>query len=205
MIEIVTASINDAVLHQNLLDSIWVEEYDVHIQRGYNNVPKAYNAVKTSCPLVIYVHDDVYLPSNFQEDLLNTLKRLPDDWGVIGCAGVKLIDGKKLIKGYIKDRGNIWGAQHRLPAEVDTLDEMLLITRGDLCFDEQFPLDFYGADICMQARAQGRKCFAINAYCEHNSSRPPGGRTPAFYEAEKKFREKWIDYLPIATTCSLIQ
>jgi hypothetical protein len=91
-----------------------------------------------------------------------------------------------------------------LPTSVQTLDEMLLITHGDFVFDEKLPFDFFGADICMQAIAQGRQNFAIDAYCDHNSDRPVGGRTPAFYEAEAYFKKKWEAYLPIVTTCSLM-
>lgn len=202
MIDIVVASHNEDVLGKNLLQSDWIEEFTVHIQIGFTNIPKAYNEVQSK--LTMYVHEDVYLPYTFRDDLFTALKEVPDDWSVLGVAGVKLIDGKKEIRGYINDRGRLWGKPIMKPVEVDTLDEMLLITRGDLKFDEQFPLDFYGADICMQAKEQGRKCYVINAYCEHNSLREFGGRTESFYEAAKLFREKWIDYLPIATTCSTL-
>jgi hypothetical protein len=188
------------VLGKNILQSNWIEEFPVHIQKYYTNVPKAYNDVQVN-GVVMYVHEDVYLPDTFREDLFTALKKAPDDWGVLGVAGVS----NRQIKGYINDRGRLWGRPINKPVEVDTLDEMLLITRGDLKFDEQFPLDFYGADICMQARLQGRKCYVINAYCEHNSSRKFGERTPSFYESEKLFREKYINYLPIATTCTLIR
>jgi hypothetical protein len=209
MIEIVTAVNNQEILNKNLGASpnilqTWYP--DVHYMRGFTNISKAYNSAreKIKSPLVMYVHQDVFLPENFQSNLQRAFERLPDNWGVLGVAGVKLIDGKKQNLGHISDRGKGWGSPWKLPAEVDTLDELLLITRGDLVFDENLDTDFYGADICMQARLQGRKCYAINAYCEHNSSRPVGGRTESFYKCEKYFREKYIDHLPIVTTCSLL-
>lgn len=206
MIEFVTASHKPQVLKNNLLRSPVFKKYSLTILEGFTNIPKAYNTFTRSpdYPITIYVHHDVYLPSSFEADLIRSLDRLTDDWGVIGVAGVKLTKGKKENHGYISDRGNDWGSMWNLPAEVDTLDEMLLITHGDVVFDERFEQDFYGADICMQARTKGKKCFAISAYCEHNSTRKFGERTPSFYDSEKKFREKWKNHLPIATTCTIV-
>jgi hypothetical protein len=203
-IEFVTASHNDATLHGQLKRSPIFQKYALTEKKGFNNIPEAYNSLGPISDLTCYVHHDVFLPSSFESDLIKSLDRLPGDWGVIGVAGVRLIKGKKQNQGYILDRGNDWGSMWNLPAEVDTLDEMLLITRGDFVFDEQFPLDFYGADICIQAKAQGKKCYAISAYCEHNSTRKFGERTTSFYESQEKFREKWKNYLPIATTCALV-
>jgi hypothetical protein len=158
-IEFVTASHNDATLHGQLKRSPIFQKYALTEKKGFNNIPEAYNSLGPISDLTCYVHHDVFLPSSFESDLIKSLDRLPGDWGVIGVAGVRLIKGKKQNQGYILDRGNDWGSMWNLPAEVDTLDEMLLITRGDFVFDEQFPLDFYGADICIQAKAQGKKCY----------------------------------------------
>lgn len=204
MFEYITASHNNTVLAANLLRSPHVGSTGISIVRGQSNIAKAYNSVKVMAAIAIYVHHDVFLPITFEKDLKKALLRVPDDWGVLGVAGVKLEDGKRIIHGHINDRGREWGSQWNLPAEVDTLDEMLLITRGDLLFDETFEQDFYGADLCMQARELGKKCYAISAYCHHNSSREFGGRTPQFYDAEKVFKQKWKDRLPIATTCSIM-
>lgn len=204
MIEFITASHRTDVLKNNLLKSDILEKYPLSVQHNYENVPRAYNSAKTE-GITIYIHHDVFLPFTFEEDLLNGLKQVPDDWGVIGVAGVKLINNARQIYGYIMDRNKTWGAPVKEPIEVDTLDEMLLITRGDIKFDEQFEQDFYGADICMQAREQGRKCYVIKGFCDHNSSRKVGQRTDSFYVSQVRFKEKWKAYLPIATTCSLIQ
>jgi hypothetical protein len=211
MIKIVVATHNVDILKKNLLRSPILQEVLCHTIPDFTNIPKAYNLINDPATLpadhdiYIYAHHDVFLPETFENDLYKALERVPDDWAVIGVAGVKLVDRKKEFKGYVNDRGKIIGSPWKLPAEVDTLDELLLITRGDLVFDEQFEQDFYGADICMQAKQQGRKCYAINAYCEHNSCRSFGGRTESFYESEKKFREKWKSQLPIATTCSIVR
>jgi hypothetical protein len=205
MIEFVVASHDHDVFKKNILSSSAYSQFVFTVKRGFNNISQAYNSAQPrEGNIVIYMHHDVFLPDTFADDLEKALERVPGDWGVLGVAGVKLIDGQKKIHGHISDRGKEWGSPWLLPAEVDTLDELLLITRGDLKFDEQFDLHFYGADLCMQAKLQGLKCYAISAYCEHNSGLGFGERTDVFRECERKFREKYIDHLPIATTCSIV-
>lgn len=208
MIDFVTASHDEAILRVNLGRSLIFNTHcRLLIKRGYNNIPKAYNEIDPLTYFTCYAHHDVYLPPSFASDLvyaLEVMNQVDKYWGVLGLAGVKLVDGKKQNFGHIQDRGREWGSSEGLPAEVDTLDELLLITHGDFVFDEQFDLHFYGADICMQAKLQGRKCYAINAYCHHNSGLPLGHRSESFRECEAKFRAKYIDHLPIATTCSML-
>lgn len=208
MIEIVCASNNDAVLHANLLRSPITERYPIVVRKGYTNISKAYNSVASYQTFSCYVHHDVFLHADFEKDLLKAIDNvtgIDKNWGVLGVAGVQLINSKRHFHGYISDRGKEWGSRYNLPHEVDTLDELLLITRGDFRFDENLDLDYYGADICMQAKERGRKCYAINAYCEHNSSRPMGGRTESFYRCQKYFKTKWQKFLPTATTCGVIE
>jgi hypothetical protein len=210
----VVASHNEKTLRDNLLRSDMVHKYPLLVQKNFKNVAEAYNNacnvnVFKDSPvpadqIVIYVHHDVFLPVGFEAQLIDSLQRLPKDWAVAGPAGVRLINGKKNNFGHINDRGRVWGEKLYPWAPVQTLDELLLITQGDIVFDEQFPQDFYGADICMQANVAGKTCYAINAFCDHNSSRVVGGRTAEFYDAEKKFRFKWFRHLPIVTTCSML-
>lgn len=217
----VVASHNEKTLRANLLRSDMVRKYPLLIQKNFKNVAEAYNnagnvsvfdnvvsekdnIMPKADQIVIYVHHDVFLPAGFEAQLIDSVKRLPKDWAVAGPAGVRLINGKKNNFGHINDRGRVWGEKLQPWAPVQTLDELLLITRGDMIFDEQFPQDFYGADICMQANVSGKQCYAINAFCDHNSGRVVGGRTAEFYDAEKKFRFKWFRHLPIITTCSML-
>lgn len=211
MIEFITASHDETILYGNLKRSPIFNgssnKSSLSIKKGFTNIPMAYNEIGPITEFMGYVHHDVYLPPTFESDLycaLIEMETIDPNWGVLGVAGVRLVDGKKMNHGYISDRGRQWGSPAGLPAQVDTLDELLLITHGDLQFDEQFDLHFYGADICMQARLQGRKNYAINAYCQHNSGLPLGYRSESFRECERRFRAKYIDHLPIVTTCSMI-
>jgi GT2 family glycosyltransferase len=83
-----------------------------------------------------------------------------------------------------------------------------VIHNGLLRFDEEIPsTHFYGADICLQARSKGLKCYAIDAYCYHNSllqSRSDSDLPPGFYLAKRYLRRKWRKEFPIATTSSLL-
>jgi hypothetical protein len=216
MIKFVTASHDEDILFANLFKSPIFDLREngrispfvsLNIICGSVNISQAYNQIDPVIDYMGYVHHDVYLPASFENDLFNAfniMAKVDPNWGVLGVAGVKLVDGKKQNIGRIQDRGREWGSPAGLPAEVDTLDELLLITHGDFQFDEQFDLHFYGADICMQAKLQGRKCYAINAYCHHNSGLPLGFRSQSFRDCEAKFRAKYINHLPIITTCSLI-
>lgn len=208
MIQFIAASHNEDILKNNLLKSILFADYKLIIQRGFDNVSKAYNQAPITGNIIVYLHHDIYLPGDFYSNLQSSIQavnKIDNNWGVLGLAGVKLIDGKREIFGNINDRGRQWGNPDNLPAEVDTLDELVLVTHGDFVFDENLPTDFYGADICLQSKLQGRKNYAVNAYCYHNSTRAFGGRTESFYECEKYFKEKWKNELPIATTCAIIQ
>lgn len=217
MIDIVfvTGSNNPEILKNNLLRSPIIREgAPVHTIPNPKNLPAAYNFLTLTrevkrAALKCYVHHDVYLPPAWDVAVERALDHLGDDWGVLGvagaCYGHQSRNGRRRHFGWIRDRGKEWGSPSFLPREVETLDEMLLITRGDIHFDESFPFDFYGADICLQAREKKRKVYVIAAYCEHNSLRRNGERTPAFYTAQARFRDKWRHFLPIATTCSLIE
>jgi len=203
MVEIVCASHNREILKNNLLKSDITLSHSVNVVYNYTNIPQAYNSIKTE-GVTMYVHHDIFFYTLFENELYEAIDNAPEDWGVLGLAGVKFEDGFRKIKGFIMDRGRSWGKPVNGFVEVDTLDELLLITRGDLVFDEQFEQDFYGADICMQARSQGKKCYVFKSFCDHNSSRKIGERTESFYKSRQRFAEKWKDWLPVATTCSLV-
>ena len=204
MIEIISASHNEETLQNNLLKSAITKHCPVIIQRDYTNVAKAYNEAKSKAAIQVYVHNDVFLPDNFEDSLyaaILNMNIIDPNWGCIGSCGVRVEQGMKKEYGYILDRGREWGSPNNLPQEVQTLDEVILITKGDLKFDEQFEQDFYGADLCLNYAAQGRKSYAAKLFLHHNSGRAIGGRTPSFYESEEKFYKKWTTR-PLCTTCS---
>lgn len=204
MIQIITASHKYEILRQNLLKSDIVLHFPLKIMRDYTNIPKAYNEANVFGKINVFVHHDVFLYTYFERELLKAIENAPADWVVMGLAGVRLENNQRKIVGYILDRGKAWGKPIKDFEPVDTLDELILITKGNIQFDEQFEQDFYGADICMQARQAGLGVYVFKGFCEHNSGRKVGERTSSFYESKKRFAEKWRDCLPVATTCALI-
>lgn len=207
--KIVTASNRQDVFEKNLGAS--ERPKDVHIticEDSDFNIPRMYNYGIQNNHITIYCHDDVFLPSGFWEVINFQISILPDNWAVCGVAGASIKDNNRVFKGHIRDRGKTWGVFFKKPEPVQTLDELLIIVnpRAELKFDEQFPLDFYAADLCLQAHSKGLGVYVIPAYVYHNSSRKVGERTPSFYESEKKLRDKWISKFPmIVTTCSIIK
>lgn len=210
---LICASHNDEILNANLAQSLFFKmrraSY-IEIIKGQTNVALAYNVNSRLWPYAdynIYAHHDLYLPADFEYNLIkaiNNINKTDPDWGVLGVAGATIINGERKFYGHIRDRGHEW-KQGIIPMIVQTLDELLLITKGDFIFDEQFDLHFYGADICCQAIEMGRKNYVIDAYVHHNSTLPIGYRSESFRECERKFRNKWLGSTPIATTCCIVR
>lgn len=210
---IICASHDKEILCTNLARSVYFERHAIRLLAGYTNVPVAYNFGHHPCNSLlgeynVYIHHDVFLPAGFEMELKRAIIQMNAsdiNWGVCGVAGAILDKETRRFYGHVKDRGVNWGTSSGLPREVQTLDELLLITKGDFTFDEQFDLHFYGADICMQSIAQGRKNYAISAHVHHNSNLKVGHRSESFKACEQKFKNKWQDFLPIVTTCALLQ
>jgi len=208
----IVATNNDELLQKNFLSSkvIRDKKYPVTLQRGYRNIGKAYNdgMAKTDAQILICLHQDVFLPDGWEDQMLASLSKLePSNWGVLGVAGIQSLERRSVLVGHLLDRGVEIGSSENLPARVDTLDELLLVIRKDqkLRFDERIPAThLYGADICLQASSQGLGCFAISAYCQHNSidSNP---HTPEFRLAVKYMQKKWKRRLPFVTTCAVVE
>lgn len=221
-IKFVCAVNDEEVFEKNIKRSKIFSEDKFIIRRGYINVSKAYNKpVEEDCDLLCYVHQDVFFPDDWENELLKSLKKMDQidkNWGVLGIAGVRRMHHGREWYGNLIDRGRQWGSSHNLPARVQTLDELLLIRRSKdflqfdpsipyktkLQFDEGIPSNhFYGADICLQAKARGQICYAINAPCHHNSNTPR--RLPAdFHIASKYVKRKWKLFLPVVTTCAIL-
>jgi hypothetical protein len=199
------------VARNNLLGSpvICSGKYEVIESRGYRNVSLALNEGirRATGDLICAVHQDVYLPSGWEAEFWEMLRRVEDvdpDWGVIGPAGGH--PDEKDSVGYVNYAGRPCGHPARGVLEVDTVDElMLVIRRGDLEFDEEIPFaHFYGADACLQMRAQGRKTYVIDNYVHHNSTFD-GRFPPEFYACEDYIRRKWQAFLPFTTTCAVVK
>lgn len=206
---VICASNNEKTLQSNLLQSPYIHNYQLIIKRGYKCVARAYNeAIKEAKnDILVFVHQDVFLPWKFFMSLQICIDELGTiNWGILGPAGRNLLGE---YHGHILDRGNIWGTPFTLPAPIQTLDELLLVSRKSgalerIAFDEQIPNHhLFGSDICLQAKDAGFENYAINIFVHHNSS--TGLELPEnFKESSAYLKQKWSNVLPIYSTCEII-
>ena len=210
MINYISAINNEEKFENNLKQSSIFTPDRFVLQRGYTNVPRAYNEApkKAMALFSVFVHQDVFFPDDWFDNFSHAVKeleRIDANWGVLGVAGTRFGTAREWF-GNLRHRGRQWGSPRGLPASVQTLDELLLIRKNNdgLKFDKDIPSNhLYGADICLQAQSRGQKCYAINAYCHHNSITRS---LPAdFHLAADYIKIKWESCLPIVTTCAILK
>lgn len=208
-ITFVVATNNQEILRQNLLASPCLRaphNHQILVQEGFSTATGAYNdgLRRATNELVIFVHQDIYLPEDWMSKLeyaLQRLEKVDPVWGVLGCWGATA-SGE--YHGHVYSSGwGILGTEFDSPEPVQTLDEIVLIVRksSGLVFDPHLPhFHFYGTDICMRAAAGKMKSYAMSAFCVHNTSQIL--ELPAdFYRCYSHVRGVWKDDLPIQTTC----
>ena len=180
--------------------------HEILLQERYMSASTAYNEAieRSSNDLVVFCHQDLYLPEGWLKDLQRSLNYLAihdPSWGVLGCSGIT-VDRNHWRYLYSSGLG-VNGVPFAHPKPVQTLDEIVLVLRksSGLRFDEQLPhFHLYGTDICMQASLRGMKNYAISAFCIHNTHQVlvlPS----EFYQCCEHIRRTWTDHLPIQTTC----
>jgi hypothetical protein len=204
-------SVNDEdVFKNNFLSSPIFNGHHSHqiiIQRGFRSAALAYNSAmeRAENDLLAFVHQDVFLPESWMPILKQSLSYLDKKkikWGVLGCFGSRRGGIGGIGRVYTTGIG-IHGCEIYKPEPVETLDEIVLVIRksSGLCFDPSLPhFHLYGADICMSAREKGMPCYAIPAFCIHNTNQililPK-----EFYECYQHVKKRWGKYLPIYTSC----
>ncbi|HEX7622311.1 MAG TPA: methyltransferase domain-containing protein [Anaeromyxobacteraceae bacterium] len=207
---------DEAVLRDNLLASPCFQGDSPHellLVRGARNAAEGLNGglARAQHETVVLVHQDVYLPRGWPARFARQQALARQRLGEVAVAGVfgarfrAAVPGGVEYAGHLLDRERL-SRQGALPAEVDTVDELLIaVRRGTaLRFDERLGFHFYGADLACAARRAGLKVAVLDAPCFHNSqlgATPP----PAFHESGAAFRAKWSADLPIATCCALIR
>jgi len=133
--------------------------------------------------VLVLAHQDVRLLYRWFDKLLDVTREIPDDWGVLGSAGIALDYARKDIGrwgGALNTDtvavGSVWDDDSKLGeppywdgtkdlTKVHCADECLLVLnrKTGLRFDSLFTgFHFYGVDLCLQARAAG-----YGVYCTH--------------------------------------
>jgi Glycosyltransferase like family len=213
-LSIVVAVNNRQILHNNLLQSPDLAAegmpHQVIVKEGFASAGAAYNSGldQATNDLVAFIHQDVYLPVDWVREVVASIRLLDAQaapWGVLGCFGVSERDPRGV--GQVYSTG--WGLQGKPPLQpvpVETLDEIVLIIRksSGLRFDPNLPhFHMYGVDICLEARHRGLLCYALPAFCVHNTNQLLA--LPVEFETGYRYvKRKWSRYLPIRTSCTVI-
>lgn len=210
---LVTAVNNEAVVRTTLLASPDIDSHcQVIIKEHFDSAGLAYNSglSEAASEVVVFAHQDVYLPKGWKATLSKVLKALEGcdpNWGVLGVFGVSLKEPSELT-GHCYSTGlnRVLGEPFDGPIEAGVLDELLLILRrsSGLRFDDRLPhFHLYGADICLQAQKDGMKSYIIPAFCIHNSNGVR--RMPLdYWHSYAYMRRKWRSVLPVRTCCSTL-
>jgi hypothetical protein len=192
---------DDATTEYIYVDNTGPEQTSAH--RGLNAI---LNAARGR--YVILCHQDVELIEHDRATLdqrLADLHRLDPCWGLAGNAG-GVVPGELALR--ITDPHGQNQHVGELPARVVSLDENLIIVRGDARIGFSRDLEsfhFYGADICLAADIMGYNAYVIDFHVKHLSG---GRKDRLFDEAEAAFRAKWSRALRgrwIQTTCALVR
>ncbi len=153
--------------------------------------------------LLIFAHQDLYLPRGWFNRLarvIDRLDRLDQNWAVIGLAG-RTHSGAFVANVWDSGVGCVAGAPFADPVRAASLDELVLIVRraASVGFDPQLPcFHLYGTDLVLSAEAKGKTAYIINLPAIHNSK--PVRRLGRDYIAAYRFMVgKWRDQLPWPT------
>ncbi|MDZ5146128.1 hypothetical protein [Microbacterium testaceum] len=154
-------------------------------------------------PIIIYAHQDVYLPSGFFETLAHQLDALDErapGWALVGAIGR---DSAQNDHGEVwsTDRGKVVGKPIVGPAAVDCVDECLIVLpkRSLAYVDANVPhFHLYGVDIVQNAKEAGATSFALPMQIVHHA-KPITSLAGGYATAHKYMRLKWRSRLPITT------
>jgi len=192
MISVVCVYNNESIFTNVLLKSLQKQtaRYELialdNTSGRFHSAAEAYNFGGASAKgdYIMFVHQDMFLArSTWLEDVEHILGHLPT-LGLAGVAGVVNISEGGSLKHRWRTSGGFLGEATvvefpgvRVPEEVETLDEcLLLIPRpvfDKLKFDETTfdAWHCYAADYCLSAKNLGSKAFVIPAPCNHLCAR----------------------------------
>ncbi len=205
----VVAAVNDtSSLARNLMQSDLIAQQGVpvHVEQGAPSAAIAYNRGldATEAPLVLFVHQDVYLPPTWPRDLMQAvavLDRVDPTWALVAPFGI--------ARDAPRHRGDVWTTSlsrrvgepvdpHR-PIPAQSFDELAFVMRrsAGLRFDEGLPLfHFYGTDIVQTAWAAGAGAYIAHMPVVHNDGFH-GYLGADFTAGFHYIRRKWRAALPL--------
>lgn len=130
-----------------------------------------WGAAQARSEWVMFAHQDVRLLS--PDWLARAEEYLAGLGAGLGWAGVAGVASDGEVRGFLIDRDTVLGEPFAAPAEVQTLDECVLICRASpegQYFDEQLGgWHVYGVDVCCRAIRAGRINYVLPLLAHHDS------------------------------------
>jgi hypothetical protein len=206
-IAVVSPSNSEQILARDLAASPAIRDgLPFFVERGHASAGLALNAGfdRTRADVVVFAHQDVYLPAGWEQRLCDQIARLAalhPSWGVLGVAGMDHT-GSWVGHAYSSGLGREFGGALAEPIPVVSVDELLIVVRREtgLRFDAELPgYHLYGTDIVQTALERGFGAFIVDAPVVHNSQ-PKLGHFLAYAGSYRYMQRKWRHRLPIATT-----
>jgi len=202
----VAAAVNNReILAANLMRSpdIASGRLTLKTYEGYSQAGAALNAGLDGCtaPIVIFAHQDVYLPGPWLSQLIAQIERIEakhPNWVVLGLFGLS-VQGEMVGHVWSTGLGRLVGQGGFEPAEAENMDELVLVLRraSGVRFDDKIPgFHMYATDIVTQGRDRGMPSFIVDAPAVHNST-PTRKLTGAYAKAYRYMQRKWRHRLPI--------
>ena len=211
-IAVVAAVNDDKVLRNNLEASPMLSEGRVPliVERGHQSAAKAYNAGldRVAADIVIFAHQDVYLPRGWDRKLLLTIQALESNvknWGVLGVVGIDE-KGNVVGRAWSTAMGREIKFKFLSPTAIGSIDEIVIVLRREtgLRFDEELPgYHLYGTDIVQTALQREFGAYVFDGPVIHNSV-PILLLDNSFIRAYRYMQRKWKERMPISTTVTTI-
>ena len=183
--------VNDEEVYQNVLCASLQHNRYASLTKvvGASSAAQAFNENIVKHPpgeISVLVHQDVFFPPHWtdrMEAIFDNLK-----FGVAGCVGC---GGHQIYSDvYASPTAYLNFNSERLPAKVDSLDELILIFPSDtpIRLDEDLGWHMYGADACVKAKKFGTDALVISNRLVHYSRRTEFD--PKFHVSAEIFRDK---------------
>jgi Glycosyltransferase like family len=191
-----------------------VAETDSLLMRrhGYPSIHEPYNemldqaARRDDLEAVVLLHQDLSIDDDRFLDKVRGVLAASPDIAIVGAVGASGVDGLAWWEGaeshgYFDSPVLVPGGSQMVYSrgvhEVDSVDGMLLVLSAwaarELRFDAELagPLDGYDMDVCLQARARGRKVVAGGLQVSHYTTYEGFFDRARWLRAAVALRRKW--------------
>jgi hypothetical protein len=194
-IAVVVAVTDDVQFNEFIMASPGLQELDVDIisVHGAKSAAEAFylGIEETTCPWIIYCHQDVYFPEGSGREIERLVSTLSKDT-VLGFAGLS----GRINSDEIECVGIVYSGKLGLldfrgrRTDAVSLDELAIVLNRDCKYqiDPKLGWHLWGTDLCLQAALDGCPARVERVLMTHNSSHDyiGNGGLPAEFEDSKK-------------------